>query len=170
VETSATHLRVAKGLRVDVHEVIALVWRVIDSPDQSSDISLATLSAPTELLPGWYEDWVLVERERLRQLRLHALEILSDRLTSMRRFGQAVEAGLAAVRDEPLRESAHRALIRTHLAEGNTEEALRQYRRYRQLLHDELGLVPSQEMDDLVGAIISPSDPSATRDSLEAPR
>lgn len=154
VETTATHLRLREEVWVDVHEVMALVWRVIDSPAHASEVNLATLLAPTELLPGWYEDWVVVERERLRQLRLHALELLCEGLTSRRRFGQAVEAGLAAVRGEPLRESAHRALIKAYLAEGNPGEALRQYRSYRQLLHEELGLVPSPEMNDLIGSYL----------------
>jgi DNA-binding SARP family transcriptional activator len=153
MEASPTQLRLTE-VRVDVHEMVALVWRVIDSPHLGDD-DLATLSTRNALLPGWYEDWVLVERERLAQLRLHALEILCERLISKRRFGQAVEAGLAAVRDEPLRESAHRALMKVYLAEGNPGEAMRQYRSYRQLLNDELGLVPSSEMDKLVGSILT---------------
>lgn len=153
LEASATHLRLGEGVSVDVHEVMALVWRVIDSAAHLSEVTLATLSVPAELLPGWYEDWVIMERERLRQLRLHALEILCERFTSNRLFGQAVEAGLAAVRDEPLRESAHRALMKAYLAEGNAGEALRQYRRYRQLLHEELGLAPSPEMNQLLDAV-----------------
>jgi DNA-binding SARP family transcriptional activator len=54
---------------------------------------------------------------------------------------------------EPLRESAHRILIRIHLAEGNSAEALAQYHRFRALLHDELGLEPSAEMRALVAAV-----------------
>jgi DNA-binding SARP family transcriptional activator len=170
VEASATHLRVGEEVWVDVHAVMALVWRVIDSAAHLNEVNLATLSAPAELLPGWYEDWVLVERERLRQLRLHALEILCERLTSRKRFGQAVEAGLAAVRDEPLRESAHRALVKAYLAEGNQGEALRQYRTYRQLLHEELGLVPSPEMDELVDAISAQGEPVGRRSTRRRPR
>jgi DNA-binding SARP family transcriptional activator len=33
-----------------------------------------------DLLPSWDEEWLLTERERQRQLRLHALEALSDAL------------------------------------------------------------------------------------------
>ena len=86
----------------------------------------ADLSA--DLLPDWYDDdWVLVEREQYHQLRLHALEAMCARLTSIGRFGQAVQAGLAAVQGEPLRESAHYILIKAHLAAGNRWEATRQY-------------------------------------------
>jgi DNA-binding SARP family transcriptional activator len=80
-----------------------------------------------ELLPGWYEDWVLVERERLRQLRMHALEALAEKLTEAGRYGVAMQAAYAAVRADPVRESAHRAVVRVHLAEGNVLEALRAY-------------------------------------------
>lgn len=169
VEASATHLRLGEGVWVDVHEVMALIWRVIDSAAHISEVTLATLSAPAELLPGWYEDWVIVERERLRQLRLHALEMLCERLTSRRLFGQAVEAGLAAVRDEPLRESAHRALMKAYLAEGNAGEALRQFQKYRQLLHEELGLAPSSEMDELVGVISAQGESGGSPGRLRTP-
>jgi DNA-binding SARP family transcriptional activator len=103
-----------------------------------------------DLLPGWYDDWVLFERERLRQLRLHALETLALALAAEGRFAAAVEAGLAAIRTEPLRESAHRVVVRVHLAEGNLTEALRQYELCRRLFRAELGLEPSALLTDLV--------------------
>jgi DNA-binding SARP family transcriptional activator len=60
---------------------------------------------------------------------------------------------LAAVACEPLRESTHRAVVRAHLAEGNPAEALRQYRSYRQLLNDELGLPPSRQFQELIAGL-----------------
>ncbi len=69
------------------------------------------------------------------------------------RFGEAIEAGLAAMKSEPLRESAHRALVRAHLAEGNPNEALAQYRRFKELLHDELRLAPSPKMEALIASL-----------------
>jgi DNA-binding SARP family transcriptional activator len=108
-----------------------------------------------ELLPGWYDDWVLIARERLRQLRLHALEVLADKLAHVGRYGEALQAAYAAVDTEPLRESAHRAVVRVHLAEGNTAEAVRAYQAFRDMLTDELGVAPSNQMDELlVGACV----------------
>ena len=106
-----------------------------------------------QLLPDWYEDWVEIERERLRELRSHALEALCHRLTTAGRFGEATEAGLAAVRDEPLRESAHRVLIGVHLAEGNRAAALHQYRAFALLLHEEVGMSPTSRMEQLMESI-----------------
>jgi DNA-binding SARP family transcriptional activator len=112
-------------------------------------VSLSEFTLVGELLPDWYDDWVLLERERYRQLSLHALEALADRLTGLARFGEAADAALAAIAGEPLRESGHRALIRVHLAEGNPSEALREYDRFRQML-DGLGLAPSPRLEELV--------------------
>ena len=71
-------------------------------------------------------------------------------MTAAGRFAEAAEAGLAAVEGEPLRESAHRALIATYLAEGNPGEAIRQYQFFSRCLHDQLELEPSELMEDLV--------------------
>jgi SARP family transcriptional regulator, regulator of embCAB operon len=93
---------------------------------------------------------VLVEAEEWRQLRLHALEALADRLLAERRFGEASGAALAAVRAEPLRESARAVVIRVHLAEGNQSEAVAEFGRYRTLLEAELGLEPTDHLRELV--------------------
>jgi DNA-binding SARP family transcriptional activator len=92
----------------------------------------------------------LAEREQLRQLRLHTLEWLCDRLSALGRHGQGIQAGLAAVAGDPLRESAWRALIRAHLAEGNRNEALRCQQAFRRRLADELGAAPTAEFDLLL--------------------
>ena len=151
VEASTTHLRLARDLAVDVHELTALA-EGLDSPAGHHDLEPSALAR--DLLPDWYEDWVALERERFRQLRLHALEALCARLTAAGRFGAAVQAGLAAVAGEPLRESAHRILIRAHLAEGNPGEAVRQYHLYRRLLAGELALEPSPAIRGLVQPLL----------------
>ena len=97
---------------------------------------------------------MLIERERFRQLRLHALEALCERRMAAGRVRHALEAALAAVAAEPLRESAQRTLVRLHLAEGNHAEALRQYHIYRELLNDQLGLEPSTQMQALVHGLL----------------
>ena len=71
----------------------------------------------------------------------------ANRLTGAGRFAEAFELGLAALAGEPLRESAHRALVRVHLAEGNVGEAVRQYELCRSLLREKLGVEPSEQMD-----------------------
>lgn len=108
-----------------------------------------------DLLPAWDEEWLVIERERQRQLRMHALEALSASLGEAGRYPEAIAAALAAVRAEPLRESAQRALIAAHLGEGNVSEAVRQLDGYRQLLDAELGIAPSAQLEALVGGALT---------------
>jgi len=110
-----------------------------------------------ELLPGWYDDWTLIERERVRQVSVHALEVIADHLTALGRNPEAVDAALAAIRFDPLRESAHRCLIRIHIREGNRSEALRQFALYRGLLECELGITPSVALIRLIETITDQS-------------
>jgi DNA-binding SARP family transcriptional activator len=103
-----------------------------------------------DLLPGWYDDWTILERERLRQRLLRALESLSALLSRAGRHADAVESALAAVCAEPLRESAQRALVEAYLAERNECEARRALCDYRDLLARELGVAPSADLTALV--------------------
>jgi DNA-binding SARP family transcriptional activator len=145
-----THmLRLAPCVRVDLREAEALAHsELAGSSSENARQSLAL-----DLLPDWYDDWVLLERERFRQLRLRALESQCARLTAAGCLGEALEAGLLALAGEPLRESAHRALVRVHLAEGNAAEALRQFRLCRRLLLEQLGVEPSPRMLELVAGL-----------------
>jgi DNA-binding SARP family transcriptional activator len=153
VQATPTHLRLARDLAVDVHELAGRA-KGLDAPAAADDGALDPSALSKDLLPDWYEDWVVLERERFRQLRLHALEALCRRLTEAGRFGAAVQAGLAAVAGEPLRESAHRTLIHAHLAEGNPGEAVRQYHLYRRLLAGELAIEPSAAIRGLVQPLL----------------
>lgn len=164
VTVTGTMLSLASDVSVDARKAEAFGRRVISLPVASHSVGgldeaaaeIALLAC--ELLPDWYDDWILVERERLRNLRLHALEALSRNLVAAGRFGEAVEAGLIAVAGEPLRESAHRCVVSAHIREGNHGEALRQFQAFRVLLYDELGLSPTKEMFDLVRPLMGSDD------------
>ena len=154
-----SHVALAPEVTVDFRQVTAAARQLIDPGGAPDRLSLDPGWFTGELLPDWYDEWVVIERERFRQLRLHGLESLCHRLTASGRFAEAVEAGLAAVAAEPLRESAQRILILAHLAEGNWSEALRQLVSFRALLREELGIEPSPELLRLVrrrGFIASP--------------
>jgi len=83
-------------------------------------------------------------------MRLHTLEALALALSRRGQYGAGLDAALAAVHAEPLRESAHRIVARLHLREGNRIEALRQFERYQRLLFDELGVDASPEFAAMV--------------------
>jgi DNA-binding SARP family transcriptional activator len=81
------------------------------------------------------------------------LEALCEQLTAASQFGLAIHFGLAAVAGEPLRESAHRVVIKAYLAEENHCEALRQYEVYRRLARTELDVEPSSSLKALVACL-----------------
>lgn len=154
VETFGGALGLNPTVRLDVQELTE--WgRVILDPGAPLDACLHTHPGIyRDLLPGWYDDWLLLERERLRQLRTHVWEALADKLTRAGRFGEAVDAAHQAIRAAPLRERAHRALIRAHAAEGDLGEALLAYQRFEEQLADELGLAPSVQLETLVRELV----------------
>jgi DNA-binding SARP family transcriptional activator len=136
---------------VDVRAVEACAQRWLAGDDRLRDAELRGLCDAGELLPDCYEDWAMLARERFRQLRLQALEASVDVLSAHGRSGEALLAAMAAVSTDPLRESAHRAVIRVHLAQGNRSEALRQFRLFRRLARRELSSEPSVQMLRLLG-------------------
>ena len=153
LSVSGSEIALVDDVEVDVRDALALAQRLLDevTPAPSDAVgadAIAMLSC--DLLPGWLDEWVVPEAEEWRQLRLHALEALVDRLIAASRFSDAAGAALAAIKAEPLRESAHAALIRVHLAESNQSEALRQFERYRTLLRSELGIEPTARISELI--------------------
>lgn len=143
------------GLRhdvaVDVLEVADWASRIIAKRPLPGDLSLSRpLADALDLLPGCYDDWAIIERERVRQRMLHALEALSREMTAIGRYGDAVDAAMTAISAEPLRESAQRALLEAHMAESNLSEARRDFLAYRNLVRRELGVEPSAELAALV--------------------
>jgi len=145
-----------QGVAVDVYELAEWASRLVARRPARGDLSLRRpLDDALDLLPGCYDDWAIIERERMRQRMLRALEALSRELTAMGRYGEAVDAALTAIVAEPLRESAQRALLEAHLAESNLIEARRDFLAYRNLVRRELGVEPSVELAALVRRPVS---------------
>ncbi|MFF5004165.1 BTAD domain-containing putative transcriptional regulator [Streptomyces phaeochromogenes] len=149
-DTRSGVLSLSGLVRMDVHELTATAHRVLAAAEERNGTACEALLGSGELLPGWCQDWVVFERERLHQLRLHALEALSARLVAQQEYAPALEAALESIRVDPLRESAHRAAVSVHLAENNLADAVRHYEAFRGLLRRELGLEPSGQFVTMV--------------------
>jgi DNA-binding SARP family transcriptional activator len=148
-------IRLGTSVRVDVDDLISMARGLEDGGDPRPAAHLPHI-AQGDLLPGWYDDWVLAERESLRQLRLHALEDLARAQLRLHQFGPALRSAIAAKRIEPLRETPHRLVMQIHLAEGNSYEALNTYHAYRDLVRRELGVPPSPLMQALLAETLQP--------------
>jgi predicted ATPase/DNA-binding SARP family transcriptional activator len=96
-----------------------------------------------DLLPGWYDDWVLVERERLRQAFLVALERLVLLLEQQQDYGAAIGYAQRLLRHDPLHEAAYQHLMRLHARSGDRASAVRIYHTCATVLERELGIESS---------------------------
>ncbi|TQN48575.1 DNA-binding SARP family transcriptional activator [Humibacillus xanthopallidus] len=148
LSAASTNLALADGVEVDLGRARSVARALLERTtsdaevtDPSSHRYLELLSRP--LLPEWNDSWLILERERVRQLHTHALEHLGRAHLQHGDAMSAVDVGLALVGADPLRESAHILLIRAYLASGNRGDARRSYQRYRDLMRCELGLPPA---------------------------
>lgn len=147
IQATKTSLKLHDELWVDVREGLAELALGDESAIAESLLPFHTLQA--DLLPDWYDDWLIVERERFRQFRLHALEKRARQALADGRSGAAIQIALAAVAIDPYRESAHRLAVEAHLAEGNNYEARREFARYCEFVAIDL-TDPKREFDNWV--------------------
>lgn len=95
-----------------------------------------------ELLPGYYEEWILAEQQRLSESYLRALHQLVSNLAEGGELGKALPYARLAVGADPENEESHRTLMRLHASVGETTAALRHYDRMERL-QAEVGAEPS---------------------------
>jgi DNA-binding SARP family transcriptional activator len=154
VTATADTVALAPDVAVDLDEAMALVRTLAGQPGHPetvpADVPAATALLSAEVLPGWNEAWLVVERERFRQIRINALEELSSALAAAGRFADAVAVAREAVRTAPSRESARRALIEAHLAQGEIAEAVTEYDEYQELLRSSVGGPTTFGLDGLL--------------------
>lgn len=159
IESAGPRLRLAFTVGVDLRQVLSQ-HRHLAHPQQSclpiNDHLPLVDVLTSRLLPEWSEDWLLLERGRWNQFRLHALENLAGQLLAQHRHLDALQTALAATVIEPIRETAHRIVIEVYIAEGNTGSALKHYQHYQELLENELGVMPSAQLNQLVQGLTEP--------------
>ena len=167
VHSENDRVMLADDVTVDVHQYRRHAERLLADRSDCPRERAQLMARNCELLPGWDETWLLLAREQLRQLRLHALETSGRRLADQGRYPEAIDVMLMVVAEEPLRETAQSALIEAHLCEGNVVEGRRQFDTFAALLWTELGMRPSPELFGRVGAKTPP--PSHERQVPKTP-
>jgi DNA-binding SARP family transcriptional activator len=159
LESDASQVGIASHteLWVDALEFQALVERSLAGQEQPAAL-LASLRQAVDLyrgdlLEGFYEEWVLIERERLRELFLQALERLVTAFKAALQYQQALITAQRLVSADPLNEAAHREVMRLYHYLGSPAEALRQYEIIRGILRQEFDLEPEVETSQIAQAI-----------------
>src|SRR6185369_12672577 len=119
-----------------------------------------------------FEEWLISERERLREL---ALAVLARLLAHQRKTAApeaALQTALKLLSIDRLQESVHRELMRLYAEIGRREAALRQYQHCLGLLRRELGIEPETETKTLYQEILrqrprrASTGPSMTRPAV----
>jgi DNA-binding SARP family transcriptional activator len=125
------------------------------SPDQASVVLEEALTLYTgDYLENVYADWCSLERERLREHQLNALETLARLHAGQGRLNRAIKEYQQLINQDPYREPAHRELMRCYYRLGDRATAVRQYQSCAQVLREDLGLSPSPETEALYLQII----------------
>lgn len=158
VVSTAESIDLHPDVSVDVHQLQGQVAEVLIA-GTSTDVDLLLDQEP--LLPDWYDDWVLEERETLRRLRVDCLEVVARRAlageqstppaASDRRL--AVRTAMAACEAEPLSETLALLLIQAHVAAGNIAVGIKAFETFTARLHNELFVRPSGEIVAYVAEI-----------------
>ncbi|MFA9430716.1 BTAD domain-containing putative transcriptional regulator [Egicoccus sp. AB-alg2] len=107
-----------------------------------------------DFLAGHYDDWVLEEQQRLSQRYLDALTKLVAAARSSGAFEDALVYARRLTHQDPLREDAHREVMRLCMLLGRASDALRQYERCREVLAEELGTEPAAATEQLYQRIL----------------
>ncbi|MFF0476592.1 BTAD domain-containing putative transcriptional regulator [Streptomyces sp. NPDC004284] len=156
VDCIGQRLRLSPLIRVDLHTVGVDARKIVDGPGPPPGDAEALIDDLTqELLPGWTDEWLDLDRERWDQLRLYAFEGLAQRLLTAGQYLPALQAALTAIAIDPIRETAQRIVIEIHLAEGNVVSAVLRYQHYSEFLSRELNVSPSPQMISLLPGLLS---------------
>ena len=150
VAVGGAGLALDPGVDVDVDRVQVDGWALIDHARTADPGAAAGVIADSalatdrellfeDLLPGWYDDWALLERERFAELQVHVLDVLVDALSATERHSLAIHLALRLVALDPLRERSQVALMQAYLAEGSFGRAERQHRAFCELLESSFG-------------------------------
>jgi len=122
-----------------------------------------------DLLPGCYDEWILPDRDRIRQLFFGASERLIALLEEERAYDAAIEAARRLLRHDPLHEATYRQLMRLYALRGDRAAALRVYHTSVTVFERELGTEPSQVTRAAYESLLQSDTPSTSPTSPRTP-
>jgi DNA-binding SARP family transcriptional activator len=176
-------LRMHRSLWIDAVALERRARPLVDQPNAACAPSLrhrlrrALLSYGGDFLPAIDAEWALLERERLRCLRLDALYALAALFARDDDWTGVVATTRLLCAAEPLREDAQRLLMLGYAKAGNRALALRQFRSCVAILESELGVAPMDETLQLYRSLSgasprrqAPARPQGLRSALIATR
>lgn len=152
LDSSSEWLAIRPTVHVDVLRLAALRDR--HGHWEEPVATARDMMALGELLPGWYDDWVLSHRRVLSHLRLEILDGLLEQFLTGGDLRMAMRVATASATLEPLRESSHRAMAQIYIAAGDPVMAFQVYRDFRRRSIAEFGLGPTSLFDKLMAPLL----------------
>jgi DNA-binding SARP family transcriptional activator/tetratricopeptide (TPR) repeat protein len=152
----------AKAVRADVATFTSLVARgTRDALEEAAGLYRGDLLDGLVIAAEPFEDWLLAERERLRELALEALASLLAKQAAGASAEPAIRTALRMLSIDPLQETVHRELMRLYVGQNRRPSALQQYQACVAVLAKELGVAPEPETRDLYQEILRQAPPTA---------
>lgn len=143
VVCTGSSLMLSPEVSLDVADLEGQGWALVNGDTEAVADRVCDWFSK-ELLPGWYDDWVIIQRERLGQLQIHFLEALVHRLRERGDFARAIDQAMRLVAIDPFRERSQLAFIQALIDEGSWGRAQRQADQYGRLLEDSFGRPASE--------------------------
>ena len=160
---------------IDVHileQAFALAAAIPEfglNDEQMQSLAKAVLLYQGDLLEGWYQDWCILERERLQLIYLTAVDRLLVCYEARHRYEEGILQGVAGLRYDWARERTHRRLMRLYYLAGDRTAALRQYQRCKSILKKEFSVQPEPKTTTLYDRIRLGQPINRTTDNLQSP-
>lgn len=150
IEVGAQTIQLRKDVPIDldVQTFKAAIAAAGDCPEAGDRIPYLRQAVDTyrgELLPDLYDDWVIKQREELRQEFVSALVQLGSLLEDNRQYQDAIQVMERLIRYDPLNESAYQQSMRIHALNNDRAGALKVYHACSTALRQELDVEPSPE-------------------------
>lgn len=143
----------------EIHRILKIPYESIE-PEQVKKLENALQLYDGDLLEGFYDDWILREREKFRALYLNSLAYLMNYEKFHGGYEKALVYGHQILQTDPLREEIHRAIMHLHLEKGERARAVQQYKACCDVLQMELDIPPMEETRALYHQIVLTDKPS----------
>jgi DNA-binding SARP family transcriptional activator len=126
----------------------------LDEPQERLKLlSIADSTYRGPLLPGFYQDWAVVEQERCADQHRDCLRSLATAHERVNDLPKAIEVAERLLQIDPLAEEAYCQLMKLYAATGRPAEVMRVYQELEQVLALDLNEKPSPKTTELMNAL-----------------